>query len=713
MPEPIESNENKEDLKVNQYVSNKMVFGTLKLTEELKKDALNALMGRFYSVQQKRKDKVEEYDCQERLYMGRTTGDKQTLAQVMTSDGFNAVEDWVALTQDTMFPIDLPFDIKGQKQEIAGDQLDRIKRVLNKNRKRTGYKNGQAIDFEMEHEKVAAQGFKHGTFVAKAVWKVDDEPAMYVVEQDKIVEGEVLKDSNGQAYKETVIKEKIEVEDYAGYEFVDLRKLSFRSDKLTWMIEEIDTSWAKIEAANDKGVRLYDNLEKARKTRHPDNAEDSNKEQLEDAGAEVEDINIYSLDKDIRLLEGHHIPLKIKLKNGKKETVLCIIVVANKKEVIRVQPTPYRELPYLFNQFFLQAGVEGLGLIEKIEKDLKEINTRRTLALDANTRGLYGMKAVNMKYIKKPKQLRVRKDGLIELKNTDKPIDQIIQFFRPPTEYANISDSIINKIAEGIVRTTRMKGILAGEKVTPQPSASEWAGMMKEALKSVKLILKRIAKGQIEEWLRRAYIMNVFNRQKPWSIPIERKEQVEIRRTPKEEQLLIAQQLATGVPFGETNLPKPEMRTEVVSDWEEVLPEQIYTDGIDIDVIGIAYMEDTVVTRHQEMQKIDLSAKYQNLEMINDAGQRVTFNFYKMFNKFFTSFGDDSPEDQFMPLPPAPPPQIPVGAPGQGLSPQGPPGGLSGGAQAPIAPQGGPMGQMTANPSDIINAAMGGAMPSG
>lgn len=673
------------DLKLSQYVTPKMQFGTLKLTKELKEAAFKALDDRYKSVKQQRDDKIQDYDRLDKLYRTQTMGDKNTLADIMTTDGFNSVEDWVAFIMDAMFPVDPPFDIKGMEEIFSEEQLDYIKKVLNKNRKKT--------DQEMEFERVSRQGVKQGTFVSKSSWQIDEEPCLYVVEKDWVVQvevedeqGQILFDEKGEPQLEDFVitgidgkpikkkemSERIEIEDYASYKFVNLRNLFFRSDKLSWVIEKIDSTWPEIDSAANKDVPLYENLEAAKKTKLPSQQTDEDKEELETAGNEVEDVELVTeLDKDVELLEGHHIPVTIKNKNGKKVRVLCIVTVANQKEVIRVQPTPYRKVPYLFNQFFEQAGVEGLGLLEILEKLLREINTRRTQALDANTMGLYGMKAVDMSLIKKPEQLKIRKDGLIELKPTNKSINQVIEFFRPPIEYANIAENLLDKVTESIIRTTRMKGILAGEKVTPQSSATEWQGMLQEALKSVKVILKRIARYQIEEWLERAYIMNVFNRQKPWKVPIER----------------------------EVKVPGPEntVTVEIEKDFIEVTPEEIYSNGVAIESVGVAYMENTIVTRHQMMQKIDISVANAQTPMWNESGQMVTFDYYKIFKNFFGTFGTDDPADEFRAVPQQP-------GMGQGII-QGQAG--QGGVAAP--------GIANTPPTDanVMQGAMGGVFPNG
>jgi len=609
-------------------VSEKIQLGTMELTPELKEDAKKAVIDRWESVKANRKEAIDKYDIYESLYTAGQYSSgkaKQTVANVMTTNAFNAIEDWVALVMDYLFPVDPPFQVKARNTYMSDEKLDLIAKVLNGNMKDT--------NFMMEFEKVARQGFKLGTFVAKASYELEEKDAVRVVSEDKYLDGKAIKD-DGETMKETKVEEYIDIDDHPIYKPVDLRRLAFRPDKLNWIIEFIDDDWSNVEIGATKGI--YSNLEKAKKTSYPGDNDGTDKELMNMHDIELKDNSIRTIDTDVELMEAHNIPLDIEV-DGKKIKVLCLITLANRTEVIRVQPYPYKKLAYLFNQFFEKPGVEGMGLIEILEKMLNETNTRRKQALDANTMGLYGMKAVNMKYIKHPSQLKIRKDGLIELKATDKPIDQIVSFFRPPTEYSNIAMNLVDKIALDIINTTRLKGVLSGEKVTPNPTATEWAGMLKEALKSVKMIIKRISHYQIEAWLERAYIMNIFNRQKSWKLPINMKMPEEIS--------------------GKEN--------DVQNTFIEISPDQVYSEGIKIEAIGVAYMEDQVVNRHQQLQLLDTLVKYSQLPLINPMGQMVEPNFYKLMRDVIIKFGNEDPDSFFLPKPP-PPPMLPPNMPPQG-----------------------------------------------
>ena len=306
-----------EKFEIKQYISNKMVFGTLPLTDELKKKAYKAIMDRFNGVKEEREERFRLYQYWQDLYLAREAGQsKETLSQVMTTYGFNFVEDWVALTMDAMFPVDPPFEIKGLKSEIKTSQTDYITRVLAGNMRKT--------DYEMEFERIDRQGLILGTLVSKGGWRIDEEPAIRVVEEDKVlkheVDGEsietVVEGEEGEPVKERRVEEFIEIEDYPGYNFVQLNRLYFRADKLSWVIELINSNWSEIEKLEREkdGTGLYDNVEKAKETSYPGTTETPDYEQKDKDDATVT-ADIKKVDGDVELMEGHHIPVEI---DGKK-----------------------------------------------------------------------------------------------------------------------------------------------------------------------------------------------------------------------------------------------------------------------------------------------------------------------------------------------------------------------------------------------------------
>ena len=667
-------NNNEEENKspVVQIIEEKISWGTVDLSSESMRDrAKKAVLDRISAVSSQHDDLVSRCDRWERMWkIGSVEKSKDTVANIGSTDAWNAVEDWTATIMDTVFGIDPMLQIKGRKKVLPPDLKERILSVLCDNAKQT--------KIEEESEVGIREGIKLGTFSFKTSYQMDETPKLIVKERMKTYKiGSLTIPTLG---KEKYIEQGVDIEDRPALRHVDLRKLYFRHDRITWIIEELNENWAQIEKlAEDSNV--YGNLEKAKETSYPTGNE-SDRDTKSDAKTENTS-KVETLDGDVMLYEAHHIPFQFKSDDpvpdeykGKK--ILCIITLANKSEVIRIQPTPFKEVPYLICPLFKQAGsVLGIGIIEIIQNLIIEYNTRKNMSLDNNLFGLYCMVVANMRYVKKKEQLKIRQNGVVELK--DMPaglgVRDVVDFIRPPTEYSQLAEGIIARIQQEIQRTTRLKGVLSGEKIAPNPSATEMASIAKEALKSVKIILRRIDRNIFEEYFSRAYIMMILNRQKSWVIEMEKEVPV---IDPTTNQLLIDPQ---------TNMPKT--RKEMM--WEEITPEQIYSDGIEIEMLGTSHMQDEVVVQHKLMQAMDLAGKFLSGPVPNEKGQMVTFNKFKAFNDILHALSIENVDGYWLP---APPPPMPV--------PTMPPGGAG---MAPVAPG---VGGATMPPN--IGALLGGAV---
>jgi len=636
----------------------KITWGTLDLSSEsMRNRAKKAVLDRISAVQSQHDELVDRCDKWERIWkIGSVEKTKETVSNIGSTDAWNAVEDWTATIMDTVFGIDPMIQVKGRKRTLPPDLKDRILNVLVDNAKQT--------HIEEESEVGIREGVKLGTFTFKTPYQMDEEPKMLIKERMKVYKVGSL--TIPLPIKEKYVEQGIEVEDRPALKHVDLRKLYFRHDKITWMIEEINESWPQIERLAEES-NVYGNLEKAKKTAYPtSNEADANtkSDAKTDNTAQVE-----SLDGDALLQEAHHIPFQFKDDDpvpdeykGKK--VLCIITLANKSEVIRIQPTPFKEIPYEICPLFKQAGsVLGIGIVEIIESMIIEYNTRKNMSLDNNTFGLYCMVVANMRYVKKKEQLKIRQNGVIELKDlpAGTGVRDVVDFIRPPVEYGQMAEGLLGRIQAEIQRTTRLKGVLSGEKIAPNPSATEMASIAKEALKSVKIILRRIDRNIFEKYFERAYIMMILNRQKSWTIEME----VDVPTIDPQ----------TGQPMIDPQTGQPATKKQ--SNWQEITPEQIYSDGIEIKMLGTSHMQDEVVTQHKLMQSMDLAGKFLPGPVPNEKGQMVIFNRFKAFNDILHALSIENVDDYWIPAPPPPPAPMPMAAPnmppnGAGMAPAAP-----------------------------------------
>lgn len=554
---------------------------------------------------------------------GSAEKNKDTLANIASMIVFNAVEDWVATMMDAHYSVNPPLKVQSKRGTSDERTMQRITKVL--------WNNAQETHIEENSEQGFRSGVKYGTLVFKTPYQIEEDLGWEIIKQPKEINifGIKLKSS---LITETKAVEKIHLEDRVPLVPLDIRNLYFRYDKRSWVIEKIQTTWDIIEKQAENGA--YENIEKA-KTTTPDatSITDTIKEQIGSTPSN----SVKSLDGDLELLEGHQIPIKFEAEDGVPELtgkkVLCRISLVNRQEVIGIVPQQTKFNPYIFCPFIPHEFSElGIGIPQIIETLVKEYNTRRNQSLDANTFGLYSMVVANMKYIKKPEQLKIRPNGVIELKGVPAGVraEDVIAFIRPPTEFVQIAASLMDRINAEIVTTTRLKGVMSGEKISPNPSATEMTSIMKEALKSIKLIFRRIDRNVFEEYYQRVYTYFVLNRQKSWIIAT-----TEQRINPE-----------TGAPME-------------VPMWEEITPEQIYTDGIDIKILGTTHMQDEIILRHQNMQLLDIAAKYQGLPIKDDLGQPVMPNFYNLMNDVYYTFGKDDVTRLWTTPPPPPEPKEP------------------------------------------------------
>lgn len=583
----------------NLLITDKQEFGTFKLTDDLKADAEKAVMDRFTLAENSRRRIEKDWDRWYNIYRNsETLSQDDSRTNVFWPITFNAVEDYVAQLMSVFGDLKSLMEVSGKKQEIDIQTQQTILTVL--------FENLRMGNWESEVENIFRWGTVFGTFSVKCGWQRDENPVLRKFNEINFLEAINGKLKIPVGINKKVVQE-IEIEDRAQFEYVDLRNLYFRPDKITWIIERIKTTWHDIAKFRERG--LYEISDDVLATPLPDD------EFIKIDRDRVSEDEFESMDNDVELLEAHHIPLDIK---GKR--ILCLITLANRK-VIRVQPTPFRETPYLIVPFLPQRdSVFGRSLVETIEPLQQEINTRYQQTLDANSLGIYSMMAVNVRYlVDAEKDLKIRKNGVIRLKGTDRPISEIFQFLRPPTDQIAASTNLLDRLMQITQTTTRLKGVSSGEKITPTASATEVISITKQALKSLLLLYKRIDRDIFVEWFNRAYTMNVLNKQKPWTIKIKE-----------------TKQNIFGI-------------TKVESKIVEIEPEDIYTDGVDFVFTGIT-QERQAIDRMQDMQLLNLLSGLTGIPLTDKEGNSVKVNIHKVVSDVLRGFEKDNPEEYFVPV---------------------------------------------------------------
>ena len=623
-----------------QVIEEKMTWGTISLeSDDLRNRAWRAVMDRYWAVQPQHDEAVDLFDKYEQMWkIGSVDKKKDTFANIGSIDPWNAVEDWTSSIMDTIFSVDPPIEIRGKKQKLPNETKSRIRRVL--------MLNWSATNGEEEAENGLREGVKLGTFSFKTPYLLDEQPRLIVKTRPKTFNIGGMQIPTMQTEK--FVEQEIEVEDRPALKHVDIRKLYFRYDKpiyKSWVIEEILDTWSNVEHQASK-YNLYANLERAKGIAYPSEQESDRalKEGNKISSQPNQAANIETLDGDVMLYEAHNIPMTFKSDDPVPEElqgkrVLCIVTIANRMEVIRIQPTSFREPPYIIEPFFKQSGSAlGMGVCQIIEYLVEEYNTRKNQTLDANTFGLYCMIAANMRYVKKKDQLKIRQNGLIELKDlpAGAKVSDVVDFIRPPVEFAQFAEIQMRTLRDDIQTATRLKSGVAGNMSQKgRRTATEMANLAKEAIKSVKMLLNRIDRNIFRKFFERSYTMSILNRQNTWMLEMQ-------KQVPVIDPLTLKPQI-------DPNTGQPKMKPEI--QWEEVSPEQIYTDGVDIDMLGTPHMQDEMVFSHKLMQVIDLASKVVPSPVMNEDGQLVLFDMYKAYNDILYAMDFEDPKSYWKAVP--------------------------------------------------------------
>jgi len=605
------------DLITAEKISSEESYGTFNLeNENLRKKVFNAVMDRLNSVKPQHDAQVEKWELWEKMYQSSYVAqDKQTLATINTGMMWNSVEDWVAVIMDAVFSVQPIFDVKPSPNKVKAPPIvyEKIKSAL--------WSDSIATSLEDNSEIGIRYGVMFGNFTFKKCVQLDEDkrivrkqrPAMFNI-------GNYSMPIPGRS--EQYMEYEVNNIERTALKPVDPRNLYFRSDKVSWIIEKSVLPWDVIKN-QAREYQLYGNIEKAMETTLPDQIQTANIQTSSSAGSATKEQNknIFQLDGEVEILEAHHIPLKLSEDDGvppeyANRKILCIVTIANQKEVIRIQPTPYDEPPYIISPFVPRRNSSyGIGVCEMLEQSTREFNTRRNQALDLNTLGLYAMIVANPKYLKDPSQLKIRPHGRIDLKNCDPTsAGKVVDFIRPPMEAANTAMQHCAAIQEEAQRNSRLKSVMSGNMTTPITSATEVSYMMKEAIKSVRMIFRRIDRNIYAKYFQFAYEMALFHRKAPWLTDV---------RDPFTGQIV----------------------------FNEVSVEDIYTDGIDIEIVGFTRLEDDIISKNQDMQIMDLAMKVFSAPVPNEYGQLVLPNTYKMFNDIMIKSGKENPQDYWVVLP--------------------------------------------------------------
>lgn len=582
----------------------KMEFGTLPLSEDLKKRAKEWVLERYKAVYSDWQARNAEYDKQEKQYWG--TGGvarnyQSDITNLFIPETFKHTEGWKSLIMNTLHAVAPPVKPKRRAEEVEENTLNAIADTV--------WYVARETKVRQVDEKIIGQGVKYGTFAYKIIWDMTE------VEQYEKKKG---KDGEGNnAWLDDFYSTPRDMPVKA---FVDLRNLIYRADieKPSWVIERIVTQQWKIDN-QAKQYNLYDNLDKAKKTVFPKSL-DPTKDQKEIA-KKTPTAKIEELDEDVELFEYHGL-FDIK-KNGRR--VPCLITLYNREEVIRVQKSPYFKFPYKIFPFLpVEGSCTGKGIPELIRILQGELNDAGNQGFDNKTFMLYCMVAYNEQFIKNKDDLDIRPKGRIRVKG-NKNIQEVLQFHTPPN-FTGTVDAHINRIKGDITDLTKMRSPMLGVQTSPRASATEVASIIEQSTKEVALILRRLEENLMEEYFTDAFQMIQQNIDRAWWV----------ERLHGEEKI-----------------------------FEQITPEQLYANVV-FEAQGVFHIQNIAVAVKSAQNTLALLQKYAGREIEKEPNKRVRVKEYAAIEDVLRAEGIKDIDRYFIPVeapPPPPPMPSPEGVP--------------------------------------------------
>ena len=551
----------------NTYIGSK--FGTYKIDEHLEKQAFLAMTQRLEDTKNYTQTRIDRINANYKLVETRESTRDDSDTKITDCQIFSAVEDWkddlymifkdypdiIKLNDENnlldgyivrMAEIDSTDDdkntgllremfnakkIQGMTQEDKeflellsqspetkglSDQYEAFLSGENVTNKESFYFNRMEVvktflmmkiaksEYEKELMEFISHGVISGTYCFEMVW-------------GKINKKRIIQNSDDDFQFKLVSEYGIK------FEPVDTRMLIHKKTSRDWVIKKKQTTFSEIlgEITDDDGAFLTDtiyDIDQLKKIQLELQRNQSNinllpKEIDEDEEQEDSDSGI---DGEIELLIGYDIPIKQKVKNGKitksmvVNSIVTMAIVNDKKIVIGVRDADlFISMPLKFGNHEKKNGdVQGIGLPERLEPLARAVDTILGYSMDALYVSIFGILLIDEDKLKDPDDvITLSPKKPIFLKNTEGlPLSSVMQWFNGNINASiqgfNAVDMLTNKI-----KTLSRKGP-SGEKIAPNPSATEAFSIITESEKSVTVAALEINL-MLKDFVEELYIYSV------------------------------------------------------------------------------------------------------------------------------------------------------------------------------------------------------------
>jgi len=525
--------------------------GSIKITEATMKAAKYIVEARMNSTQTYTKKRIDRFNKNFKLYYSNpTTSTGDTLAKKFVPETFNSVQDW----GDDLLEIFKEFykmiEIEEDGNESGKNFVRKLPIVGIEDEGDLGHMRDLATDAfgpqSLKEEDVYyfSKGSAIKAKLKTAIQESGMSEVLYKYFMLGIITGEFvfrdawLADSKQQLVKTEGDKISFEHQSKKRYTFiaVDPRMIIHPKENKDWVIGKINTT------ISDLLEIILDENDKPRKnstydpkmiklvmeyTKETDFDQfNKRKETLLDAEELTEEDTTQMIDNwnnegSLTIYEAHNVPLKIEGKIFKCLVTCVNLTESEDNEVakepnlipIRIQKTPYiiGGHPYHITNFLPDFdNTAGRGLPQVVEPLQQIINDMISFTTDLQNFGLWGMMVVNGDVIKDTTEMKnMSPRKIMKLKNVSRggSIKDMYDWLVPDTSVINSMFQLLEFFLNYLKKTTR-KGP-TGEKVSPNPSATELASIVEELQKSVNTTILNINDAFVE-MVRRIYIYNML-----------------------------------------------------------------------------------------------------------------------------------------------------------------------------------------------------------
>jgi len=644
--------------------------GSVKITKKLQTDAKLAIQSRFKSVASYHEGRLKVLQQSWELYSS-TFLETDSITKMFYPEIYNSCEDWIDdlvgifskfvdylevtdqkcdlesyITksleieepdfQDGMIQMFMSFvkEIFGKEETKRNttyyfQKKDLIKSFIKWGVSRSGFDENNESFFEY--------GVIGGSFITKDEYCLDETD--YQIQYNKEGDGD-------QAVYNSVFDPKMD----PTFKFLPIdprRIIAPNCSKPSWAAEEFDTTVSEIlsectdEKGKQKAVSKYD-LASVKKMIAwlKENRQDEKSENPDRVDGEVtteqDDTQDQKwLDAQVKLYEIHWIPLILPDQKRPVKTRLYAINLIDSLEesnifLIGAEPTPHVvSFPYHCTQYLTKDREWfGTGLPIRLNELQDLLNTVNNHYVDLMKLGLWGIMLIDPEKIENASALeQIRERMVIQVKNLrGRPVTDIVSWLHPPIENMRLAEGYLDRLID-IVRRTSRKGPV-GEKVAPDPSATEFSSMVEEMKKSVNRTSLRINK-HLVNWCHRMYKYYLLNYKNYFTF---RAESYRLFGLKEDE---FAMQLKVGA------LDQIRDKYRKTSKYLELTPRELIVEGINFKCEAFEYHQKEAIERQQTMQAVDLLYSKNAIKspdglpniFIDDAGSPVIISEFKLLRK--------------------------------------------------------------------------------